>query len=140
MKLLYSHSERNMLWRVIFILTLHFVWITSALQCHNCSQVLNLPSSERVNTTRPECSLMDAQYSSCSQLLHIRYPEKKASILFEASPSESLILSNAAQMMTNTTMIWLDKIQFDRTFQIFCFDTNACTTDSINNIYVQGKL
>ncbi len=128
-----------MLLQAIFILTFHFVWTTSALQCLNCKQTLNLESFEMINTTRPECNLVDAQYLSCSQLLHVRYSEKEASIQFEATPIESLVLSNAIQMMTNTTMIWLEKFQFKRTFQIFCFHNNACKADAINDIYVAGE-
>jgi len=75
------------------------------------------------------------------QLLEIGYtPKRTASILFEATPSESLVLSNAAKMMTNTTMIWLNKNQFIRTFEIFCFNANACKADTINDIYVEGEL
>jgi hypothetical protein len=130
-----------MLLQTIFIFTFPFVCTIADLQCLKCSQTLDITSSETIDTNRPECSSVNAPYSSCSQLLEIGYaPKGTASILFEASPSEPLVLSNAAQMMTNTTMIWLDKYQFIRTFQIFCFDNNACKTDSINNIYVQGEL
>jgi hypothetical protein len=129
-----------MLLRAFFILTFHFIWTTSALQCLNCSQTLGLNLSETIDTTRFGCNSVNAQYSSCSQLLHVRYPKREASIVFEASPAESLVLFNVPQIMTNTTMIWLDKYQFERIFQIFCFHANACNADVISNIYLEGKL
>jgi hypothetical protein len=129
-----------MLLRAIFILTVYFVWTTSAFQCIDCSQTLDIRSSEIINTSRSECKPVNASYSSCSQLLHVRYSANTASIVFEASPSESLVLSNAAHIMTNTTMIWLEKIQFDRIFQIFCFNDNTCKPDAISNIYLEGEL
>jgi hypothetical protein len=73
-------------------------------------------------------------------MLHVRYSEKEASVRFEASPSESLVLSNTAQIMTNTTQIWFKDVQIERTFQIFCFNTNACKADAISNIYDEGEL
>ena len=128
-----------MLLRASFIIIFHFVWTTWTLQCPKCDQTLPLTSSEMINTNRSECNPIDAEHSSCSQLLHIRYLKENAYVLFEPSPSESLVLSNAEQIMKNTTMIWLNKVQFERTFQILCFHTNACTTDAINRIYAEGK-
>lgn len=127
-----------MLLRIILIITFHFFWTTLALECLNCNQILNLKSSETINTDRPECSLVDVQYESCSQLLHIQYQSDSASVVFEPTPHESLVLFNAGQIMMNTTMIWLNKIQFNRIFQIFCFHTGACKADVIKNIYIQG--
>ncbi len=130
-----------MLLQTIFIFTFPFVCTISDLQCLKCSQTFNIMLPETIDTNRPECSSVNATYSSCSQLLDIGYtPTRTASVLFEASPSESLVLSNAAKMMTNTTMIWLDKYQFIRTFQIFCFNNNACKADTISSIYVEGEL
>jgi hypothetical protein len=129
-----------MLLRAIFILTVAIACITSDLQCLNCIQTLNLKSSETIDTTKPKCDLVDAKYSSCSQLLQVRYSEEKASVRFETNPVESLVLSNAAQIMTNTTLIWLNKVQIERIFEIFCFNNNACKADAINNIYHEGEL
>lgn len=75
----------------------------------------------------------------CSQLLQIQYPKDSATVLFQPNSNEIFELSNAAQIMTNKTMIWLDKYQFERTFQILCFHANACTTDTINQTYVNGR-
>jgi hypothetical protein len=129
-----------MLLQATFILTFHFVWTKSDFQCLDCSQTLDMSSSDIINTNRSECKPVNASYSSCSQLLHVRYSTNNASIVFEASPSESLVLSNAGQIMTNTTMIWLNKIQFDRIFQIFCFNNNTCKPDAISNINREGEL
>ncbi len=128
-----------MLLQVSCILIFHFVWVTSALQCLNCEQTLNLESSETINTSRSECKLGEPQQSPCSQLLHVRYSEKSASVSFKAASNELLILPNAARLMTNTTKIWLDKNQMERTFQIFCFDGQACNASAISDIYIQGE-
>jgi hypothetical protein len=129
-----------MLLQVSCILIFHFFWVTSALQCHDCKQTFNLTSSETINTNKMGCNLVDTPYSSCSQLLHVQYSEKSASVFFAASPSESPMLPTAARLMINTTMIWLDRLQLDRIFQIFCFDANACSTNAINDTYMQREL
>ena len=126
--------------RVICFLNFYFFCTTSALDCLSCTQNLNLISTEIINTSAPGCNFVNAQYSNCLQQLHIQYSKGEGSILFQANPAESLVLINVAQIMTNTTMIWLKKFQFERTFQISCFNHNACRTDLINNIYTEGKL
>ncbi len=128
-----------MLLQIILILTFHSVWPASDIQCFDCSQTFNLTSSEMIQTNRTECGMVNAPYSSCSQLLHVRYEKKEASVVFKPNFDESLVLSNAARMMTNTTMIWLDDYRFERIFQIFCFNNNACKADTISHIYAAGK-
>jgi hypothetical protein len=85
-----------------------------------------------------ECKLEDAQHGSCLQLLHVQYSDNTASILFEATPGESLVLSNRAQVMINETTIWLDKIKFDRKIQIYCRNSDACKADIIKDIYAES--
>jgi hypothetical protein len=129
-----------MMLRAIYLLTFYFFCTASALDCLSCTQNLNLISTEIINTSAPGCNLVNAQYSNCLQQLHIQYSKGEGSVLFQANPAESLVLSNVAQIMTNTTTIWLNKVQFERTFQISCFNYNACRTDLINDIYIEGKL
>lgn len=129
-----------MLLRVVFILIFQTVWTTSDLVCPKCERSLNFKLPETINTTKFECVTANAQYTSCSQRLHIQYFEKNATVLFEATPSADLVLSNTAQIMTNTTMIWLEEIQFYRTIEILCFHTAACKENTIDNIYIEGKL
>ena len=129
-----------MLLKAIFILTLSFFCPTSALQCLDCNQKLNLESSEIINTARSECKFVDAPYSTCLQSLHVRYFKKEASVQFGINPTELLVLSNAEQIITNTTMIWLEKNQFERTFKIDCFNNDSCKESIMNNIYAAGEL
>ena len=128
-----------MLLKAAFIFILYLIEVTWALECFDCSRTFPFPSTPAIDTNGCDLTSKD-QYKSCSQFLHIRYSEKNANILFEPSPNEILELSNAPQVMTNKTMIWLNDYQFERTFQIHCFDPNACTTDSINRTYANGKL
>ena len=126
--------------RAIYLLSFYFFCTASALDCLSCTQNLNLTLTETINTSAPGCNFVNAQYSNCLQQLHIQYSKGESSISFQANPAESLVLTNVAQIMTNTTMIWLKKFQFERTFQISCFNHNACRTDLINDIYIEGKL
>ena len=128
-----------MLLLVIFILAFNFACTTTALQCLSCNQTLSLLPPEAINTNRSECKFVDVQDSSCSLLLHVQYSKNEASVRFGASPADSLILSNAAITMTNTTTIWLDKIKVERSFHILCFNNDTCNTDAISNIYAKGN-
>lgn len=130
-----------MLLASILILILYSAETTWALPCLHCSRTSSLDSSSMMSISNTDECLVTSQtqYSSCSQLLHIDYHKNNASVLFEPSPKEILEVSNAALIMTNKTMIWLDKFQLERTFQILCFHANACKADNMNQIYENGK-
>ena len=128
-----------MLLAAVFILSCHLMGTTWALDCLDCTRTFSLDSTGTINTDG--CSLnSERQYSSCSQLLQIDYYKKNATLIFKPSSDDVLDLSNAPQVMTNKTMIWLNDFQFERTFQILCFHANACTTDTLNQTYANGKL
>ena len=129
-----------MLLQVSFLLISHSIWAISALQCLSCTRKANLTSSEPIiNTTRSECATTNDDHSSCSHLLHIQYLEENWNALFEASPSDQLMLPLATRLMTNRTKIWLRRPQIDRTFEIHCFDTQSCDPKAINDIYSQRE-
>ncbi len=133
-----------MMLRIVFVLTFFCICETLALQCMNCNVELDPRSSESINTTLSSCPLVTAQHASCSQLLRERYTgrneEKEMSVKFEPSQEKHLELSNAAQIMTNTTTIWLDQVEIERKFEIICFNSDACTADAIKNIYYGREL
>ena len=130
--------------RIIFFLTFFCICETLILQCMNCSETLDPRSSESINTILSSCPREPAQHLSCSQLLRERYTgrdeEKQMSAKFEPSPEKYLPLSNAAQIMTNTTTIWLNQVEIERKFELLCYNNDACTTDAIKNIYDGGEL
>ncbi|CAF1407464.1 unnamed protein product [Adineta steineri] len=128
-----------MILQVIFILYLHYICRALSLQCRSCDQKLDLTVSD-INTNISECKFVDAPYASCSQRLHIRYVKNETSVVLRASAEEPLVLTNEAQIMINTTLIWLTKFQLERIFQIDCFDSTQCEKDTINHTYAEVRL
>ncbi|UJR10995.1 hypothetical protein I4U23_015179 [Adineta vaga] len=41
--------------------------------------------------------------------------------------------------MTNTTLIWLNRVQVERIFQIFCFNKSECDKNTINRTYIDVR-
>ncbi|CAF0816743.1 unnamed protein product [Adineta steineri] len=127
-----------MILQVIFIVYLHYICRALSLQCRSCDQKLDLTVSD-INTNISDCKFVDAPYASCSQRLHVRYTKNETSVVLRASSDEPLLLTNEAQIITNTTLIWLTKFQLERIFQIDCFDSTQCEKDTINHTYAEVR-
>ena len=91
----------------ISILTLYLPVAVSQLQCLECNQKLNLILSESINTTRPDCELVNG--SLCTLTLTIDYAKREGNANFGYTDNDAFILINGDTDLVHSMSIWLDK-------------------------------
>lgn len=127
--------------RLILFFFIHITGPTLGLQCPRCEYTTSFWLEESISTALSKCNDF-VPSSSCLQSLHIRYDQNEATVSFEPTPNDILILPTISTTMVNKTVIWFKNgnspIKVNRYFDIYCSTNDTCTKERLINIFDKG--
>ncbi|CAF1483771.1 unnamed protein product [Adineta steineri] len=110
---------------------------TSAIGCMECPYIeLNITVDTKINMD--ECKNTDAKF--CVANLRLNYVQQNESFAqFLGSPTEMLLLSNGAPVITHEIFIWLNKFYVNYLANAICFSSTSCGVDDIQRAYAEMR-
>jgi hypothetical protein len=123
---------------IIFALIFQSSITIASDQCIECTQTLNLTSSEMINTARPECKQQNITSTMCMATLRIDYEQNNALVSFNGSSEDSLNITIQNRIFTHNVQISFAPAKLESMLQVYCMYSSSCIRD-IQHVYRKGK-